>query len=86
MIDPGIVEGHPRGLAGTEAARLDIFPERVRLQVATSLKGVGRDLALLGKPQELPCAEEDGASWGAAVVLVAAEPKDKRAQAEHDGG
>ena len=67
-------------------AGLDVFPEALALEGLAGSDRVGGPLALGGKTKELHGADEDGAGGRAPVVLVAAEPENKRAKAEHYGG
>lgn len=86
LVDPGVVELHPCGLAVAEVARLNILPEALALEGLACGDGVDRPFALGGKAKELEGADEDRAGRGAPVVLVAADPKNDRATTEHDGG
>jgi hypothetical protein len=84
LVDPRIVELHPARLVGAEVAGLDVFPEALALEVLARLHGVDGPFPLYGEPQELDGADENGAGRRVDVVLVAAEPEDDGAEAEHD--
>jgi len=86
LVNPSVVKLHPGRLVRTEVARLDVLPETLALKVLAGSRRVERPLALSSELQDLKGADEDGTSGGSADVLVSADPKDDRAEAEHDGG
>jgi hypothetical protein len=72
LIDPRIIELHPRGLSVSEVTGLYVFPEALVLEILASLNWVDGPFALHGKTKKLKRTNQDGACWRVHVILLAA--------------